>query len=298
MDQDKFNDRGYKRLFSHPRMVEDLIKSFVKEDFVRDINFGELKRDFDSFITEEFRERESDIIWQVEYKGRPAYLYILIEFQSTVDHYMALRMLLYLLLFYQELIKYKEYRDQKLPPVFPILLYNGDDQWSAPVSLQELLDSPSPSLAEYMPSFRYCRIVERDFLPESLIELNTLTSNLFLIETGDTEKIGEVAERIIAILEKEVDKELRRSFGLWLNRLFEKRRIPVSIDIEKLSSSEVRTLLETNLRRFEEETLTKGRQEGEQQKAREVAKKLKESGIDAAIIAESTGLSIEELKQL
>ncbi|MGV8118269.1 MAG: Rpn family recombination-promoting nuclease/putative transposase [Candidatus Xenobiia bacterium LiM19] len=302
MDQDKFYDRGYKRLFSHPRMVEDLIKSFVREDFVRDINFGKLKRDFDSFITEEFRERESDIIWQVEYKGRPAYLYILIEFQSTVDHYMALRMLLYLLLFYQELIKYSEYRDQRLPPVFPILLYNGDEPWSAPVSLEELLESPSPSLSAYMPSFRYCRIVERDFLPESLLELNTLTSNLFLIETGDTMEIGGVVERIIAILEKEVDKELKRSFGLWLNRLFEKRRIPVSIDIEKLSSSEVRTVLETNLRRFEEEALTKGRQEGriegEQQKAREVAKKLKESGIDAAIIAESTGLSVEDLNRL
>jgi len=35
-------------------------------------------------------------------------------------------------------------------------------------------------------------------------------------------------------------------------------------------------MLETNLRRFEEKTLAKGRQEGEQQKAREVAKKLKE----------------------
>jgi predicted transposase/invertase (TIGR01784 family) len=60
----------------------------------------------------------------------------------------------------------------------------------------------------------------------------------------------------------------------------------------------VRTVLETNLRRFEEEALTKGRLEGELQKAREVARKLKESGVDPAIIAESTGLSAEELKQL
>ncbi len=29
----KFNDRGYKMLFSHPRMVEDLIDVFVKEGF-------------------------------------------------------------------------------------------------------------------------------------------------------------------------------------------------------------------------------------------------------------------------
>ncbi len=294
MDQDKFNDRGYKKLFSHPRMVEDLIKSFVNEDFVSEINFAKLKREFDSFVTEEFRERESDIIWQVEYKGRPAYLYILIEFQSTVDHYMALRMLLYLLLFYQELIKYKEYRDHKLPPVFPILLYNGDDSWTAPVSIEELIECPSPSLAAYMPAFRYCKIVEKDFSPQSLIELNTLTANLFLIETGETEKIGEVVERILAVLEKEVDKELKRSFGIWLNRLFEKRKLPMTIDIENLSSTEVRTVLETNLRRFEEEALKRGMQ----QKSLEVAKSLKESGVEFAIIAKATGLSEEELKAL
>ena len=307
---DKFNDRGYKKLFSHPRMVEDLIKSFVREDFVRDINFAKLKREFDSFVTEDFRERESDIIWQVEYRGRPAYLYILIEFQSTVDHYMALRMLLYLLLFYQELIKYKKYRDQKLPPVFPILLYNGDDPWTAPVSMEDLLECPSPSLAAYMPSFRCFRIVERDFLPESLLELNTLTANLFLIETGDTAKIGEVVERILAILDKELDKELRRSFGLWLNRLFEKRKLPVSIDIEELSALEVRTVLETNLRRFEEEAIAKGRLEGrqegwqegrlegEQQKACEVAKKLKALGVDNDRIAQATGLGREDIERL
>jgi CRP-like cAMP-binding protein len=33
MDKDKFNDRSYKLLFSHPKMVDYLIKSFVRETF-------------------------------------------------------------------------------------------------------------------------------------------------------------------------------------------------------------------------------------------------------------------------
>ena len=36
---DKDHDRGYGKLFSHPKMVEDLIRSFVKEDFVDKIDF-------------------------------------------------------------------------------------------------------------------------------------------------------------------------------------------------------------------------------------------------------------------
>jgi len=34
MDQENFPDRGYKLLFSQSRMVEDLIRSFVREEFV------------------------------------------------------------------------------------------------------------------------------------------------------------------------------------------------------------------------------------------------------------------------
>ena len=74
-------------LFSHPRMVKELILSFVHEEFVNDIDFSTLKRTFNSFVTEEFRERESDIIWQVDIKDSTVYFYLLIEFQSTVDRF-------------------------------------------------------------------------------------------------------------------------------------------------------------------------------------------------------------------
>ncbi len=50
MDQEKFHDRGYKSLFSHSRMVEELIRSFVREEFVEDIDFSKLTRTFNSLL--------------------------------------------------------------------------------------------------------------------------------------------------------------------------------------------------------------------------------------------------------
>lgn len=53
-------------------------------------------------------------------------LYILIEFQSKVDPWMAVRMMSYVGLLYQDLIKAKQVLPQhKLPSVLPIVLYNG-----------------------------------------------------------------------------------------------------------------------------------------------------------------------------
>ncbi len=141
-------------LFSHPRMVEDLIDAFVKEDFVSEFDFSYLKRANNSYVTEEFKDREADILWETKFKGKDAYIYILIEFQSTVDKFMSLRMLTYILLFYQDILKKK--KPLKLPVVFPILLYNGEKKWTAPEKLEDLIEIPYSSIKPYIPKFKYC----------------------------------------------------------------------------------------------------------------------------------------------
>ena len=105
-------------------MVQDLITSFVKEDFVQEIDFSTLRRINASYVSEELLERQADIIWEVSIREKPAYFYILIEFQSTVYRYMALRVLTYILLFYQDLVRSKKTLQGSLPAVFPIVLYS------------------------------------------------------------------------------------------------------------------------------------------------------------------------------
>jgi len=105
MDKEKFSDRGYKLLFSHPKMVEDLIRTFVKEDFTDKIDYSTLTPVKTSFISSGFRSRESDVIWKVNISQKPVYIYIFIDFQSTVDKFMSLRLMTYIGLFYEHLLK-------------------------------------------------------------------------------------------------------------------------------------------------------------------------------------------------
>ncbi len=236
MDEDKFHDRGYKALFSHPRMVQELIRSFVKEEFVKNIDFSKLTRSFNSFVTEEFKERESDIIWQVQVKGSPVYFYLLIEFQSTVDRFMVLRLLSYILLFYLEIIKDEKVRNAgHLPAVFPLLLYSGAEDWNAALTIQELIHVPSGASSAFIPSFRYYKIAENEWSSESLIEIDNLVSHLFLIETANVKELAEVVEvvgKAVDVLRREVDPELQRNFGLWLRKQFKKKKIDIDIDVQ------------------------------------------------------------------
>ena len=91
------HDLRYKKFFSNPKLVEELLTSFVKEDFIPKIDFSTLEQVNKSFVTGNYRSKESDIIYKVRFNdSSEAYIYLLLEFQSTVDKYMALRILRYI----------------------------------------------------------------------------------------------------------------------------------------------------------------------------------------------------------
>ena len=82
------------------------------------------------------------MIWKLRFRdGRPLYVYLLLEFQSDVQRFMAVRVMAYVALFYQDLIKGRELTEEgKLPLVVPIVLYNGEERWWAPVELADLVE--------------------------------------------------------------------------------------------------------------------------------------------------------------
>ena len=96
------HDNSYKLLFSHQEMVRDLLVGFVQEPWLAELDFSTLEKVNGSYVTDDLRSREDDVIWRVRFKDRWLYLYILLEFQSSVDAYMALRVMTYLGLLYQD----------------------------------------------------------------------------------------------------------------------------------------------------------------------------------------------------
>ena len=121
-------------------MVEDLLTGFVREEWVDQLDFTTLKRVNNSYVSDDLRGRADDIVWKVRWGKDWLYVYILLEFQSTVDHWMAVRIMTYVGLLYQDLIKENQLTPGKfLPPVLPIVLYNGDSRWKAATNIDQLI---------------------------------------------------------------------------------------------------------------------------------------------------------------
>ena len=73
------------------------------------------------------------MIWRIpRHGGADTWLVLLLEFQSSSDPWMALRVMVYAGLLWQHLVKEKRLPpDGKLPPILPVVLYNGDRRWTA-----------------------------------------------------------------------------------------------------------------------------------------------------------------------
>jgi predicted transposase/invertase (TIGR01784 family) len=116
-------DRGYKKLFSNKIFFRQLLESFVPFEWVKELDYNHCELLDKTFISKEYEKRESDVIYKIRLQGRQAYIIILIEFQSSPDKFMALRILHYIANFYIKL-KESEEKFDKLPPAFPIVIYN------------------------------------------------------------------------------------------------------------------------------------------------------------------------------
>ena len=131
-------------------------------------------------------QRQMDLLCKVRFRGGWLYLLILLEFQSENDPFMALRILTYTCLTYEELIRRGEIKPgNKLPPLLPVAVYNGRPRWRAATDVNELVAPVTEPLAQYLPSFRYLlldlqRIGEQD--PQS----RDLVTSLGIVERDPT----------------------------------------------------------------------------------------------------------------
>ena len=90
------NDPGYKRLFSRPAMIRDLLAGFAARGWSDTLDFGSLNALPASYVSRDLHQRHSDLVWRIRFQDeRWLYVVVLLELQSTIDQRMAVRMLTY-----------------------------------------------------------------------------------------------------------------------------------------------------------------------------------------------------------
>jgi predicted transposase YdaD len=281
------HDESYKLLFSHPEMVEDLLRGFVAEDWVGQLDFSTLEKVGGQYVSDDLRERESDIIWRVRWGGEEwLYIYVLLEFQSAVDPYMGVRVMTYVGLLYQDIIRQKLVLPLgKLPPVFAAILYNGLGRWGAADDVADLIATVPGGLDRYRPHLRYC-LLDAGRLAESPLESSrNLVAALFQLERS---REPADFERVLVFLGEWLKEpehaELQRAFAVWVSHVLLPARMP-GVDVPNLANlQEVKSML-TEIdwtREWRQKGYEEGREQGLEQGREQGLEQGREQGLEKA----------------
>jgi hypothetical protein len=253
------HDHGYKRLFSHPQAVEELIRGFLRPDWVESLDLSTLERVGNELISDDLRVRRSDVIWRVRRKGKQEeWLYLLLELQSTPHPFMALRMLTYAGLLLEEVIRKEKLRaGSRLPTVLPVVFYNGKRPWRELLDLASLFVESTESLRHHLPRLRYLLLDEgRLDLDRPELAGNRVAA-LFRIETcKDVGDLPRLTRELFQLLPPEEEPELRRTIKILVRAMLRRNFPGVTIDLEDAS------MLDDTVREWKRKERKEGRQEG------------------------------------
>jgi len=70
---DNRHDKGYKYILSVKKVFLQLLKSFVRQDWVHRIDKDSLEQINRSFILQDFNGKEADLIYRVKIDGREVF---------------------------------------------------------------------------------------------------------------------------------------------------------------------------------------------------------------------------------
>ena len=180
---------------------------------------------------------------------------------------MALRMMVYMGLLSQHLIKEGELQDGLLPPIVPIVLYNGTPAWKASQDVVDCFGPNLPGLEPFRPRLRYHLVDEARLKLHPMAEVRNLAEALFGVEQSRTLKNTlEIMRALDAMLDDPQMKPLRRTISTWFKLLL-RRKVPQANiheldDIDDILKES--TMLEQTIERWFEDASLKGVRQGEQ----------------------------------
>jgi hypothetical protein len=144
-ETDRPHDTRLSELFGNKEAFISFLKDCVKADWINDLDEDSLKPSNHSFILQDFKKREADVVYEGTLNNgkEKVIFYVLLENQRKIDFRMPYRLLLYIV----EILRYyynhsdvkaRRRKGFKFPAVFPLVFYIGSQEWSVPLNLKEM----------------------------------------------------------------------------------------------------------------------------------------------------------------
>jgi len=151
------HDSIFRQVFGAPANAASELRAVLPAALAGRLDLDQMARVPASFVDETLRWRHSDLLFTAPLDGRDAFVYVLVEHQSSDDPLMALRMLRYVTRIWDSYLNDHK-RARRLPAIIPLVVHHGRSRWASPVQLLELIDldpAVRQAMQPHLPGFEY-----------------------------------------------------------------------------------------------------------------------------------------------
>jgi len=308
-------DKILKNFFSIKYIMELFIKNFLKEKWTKNLDLNTLELLPNDFISKGLDNYYSDLIYKVNYKDEEIYIVILIEFQSTINKFMPLRILNYITSFYLKYLKQND-KATKLPFIFPVLFYTGNEEWKHSNEFEELIETKNKIMSKYVPKFKYFELFLNKLDRNNVVKVKNLLNQVIAMDLSNNidETIiiyKEIVKELIDLtIEPQVKEQIKESIGLFLKYFSKNIKLNDKEINEIFSLNGGKGMLAEKMEKWIKEIKQEGKQEGIEEGIEKgiekgaylekinTAKELLLVGTEIRFISKITKLSIEEIEKI
>ena len=306
----KQHDEFARKYLNNLEAGKEFLETYLHPEIKYKCNLNTISISSGSYVEDDLKAHVADIVYKVDLNDNPAgcaYIYTLVEHQSTQIELMPFRILRYQIAIIQKHIQ--EYPKDKLPLVVPIVFYNGTTSpYNKPTELAELFADGELFKQIGLGNFKLTDLTvthDDEILQHKKISLLELL--LKHIHDRDLKaiidsiiqgfKLAELYHVNPSLIQAAISYLLNGRERNELNPLIEKlkQNLPKYGDDIMTYAEELR---QEGIQIGEQRGEQRGVKLGEQKAQFEIAKELLKKGVDREIVLSTTHLSNEQILQL
>ncbi len=298
------HDRFFRSAMKQKQVAKEFFLAHLPSDVSRALDLDSLVQLNTSFIEEDLKEQISDLLFECTIGRSPkptkAYIYLLVEHQSTPQRLLPFRIFKYLWGAMDSHLK--QHKTDRLPVIFPLVFYNGRiSPYPFSMNLLDLFDDPLKVMPKVL--HQPIPLVDVHKLTEAEIEqfpwLSPATKVMQHIRDEDILPILEsTLQQLALLLNQSDDYDYLISI---INYAIQAGNVIDVTEFEKIipelpepARGRVMTIAEKLMHKGHE----KGVEQGIEQGIQKVAISMLKMGSDVKFVSKATQLSIEQVKQI
>ncbi len=293
------HDGLFKTFLAHPDTARDFLEIYLPPEIRKSGDLNTLQLESGSFIEEDLRTYFADVLWSMKTTTGEAYIYTLLEHQSSPDRHMAFRLMRYAIAVMQRHLD-KGYA--QLPLVVPFLFCHGRaSPWPCPLNWLTLFSDPEMAHQLYTRSFPLIDVSALE--DDDIMQHRRMAMLELVLKRIHTQDLRALMESLVTLIAAGYTTEGQLATLInWMLQTGDTARPQAFLREMAQQSPHYKELFMTAAQRLEQQGIKKGRREGirlgEQKAKQEVARSLLKMGLPVQAIIEATGLSERALAEL